>query len=94
MARIDQTPFEAEITGLTHDGRGVARWPEGSAHAGKAIFVSGALPGERVMAKQTAKSRHFDEAATVEVLTASPDRVDAIVDQCIALALCHRSSYV
>lgn len=39
--------------------------------------MAGALPGERVMAKQTAKSRHFDEAATVEVLSASPDRVDA-----------------
>jgi 23S rRNA (uracil1939-C5)-methyltransferase len=75
--RIDQTPFPIDILGLGHDGRGVARWPEGSAHAGKTIFVSGALPGERVMAKQTAKSRHFDEAATVEVLSASPDRVDA-----------------
>jgi len=75
--RIDQTPFPIDILDLSHDGRGVARWPEGPAHAGKTIFVSGALPGERVMAKQTAKSRHFDEAATVEVLTASPDRVDA-----------------
>lgn len=75
--RIDQTPFPIDILDLSHDGRGVARWPEGSAHAGKAIFVAGALPGERVMAKQTAKSRHFDEAATVEVLSASPDRVDA-----------------
>ncbi|QSX78231.1 23S rRNA (uracil(1939)-C(5))-methyltransferase RlmD [Agrilutibacter solisilvae] len=69
MARIDQTPFEIEITGLTHDGRGVAR------RDGKAIFIAGALPGERVMAKQTSRSRHFDEAATLEVLQASPDRV-------------------
>jgi 23S rRNA (uracil1939-C5)-methyltransferase len=75
--RIDQTPFALEITALTHDGRGVARRPEGDPHAGKTVFVAGALPGERVMAKQIAKSRHFDEAATVEVLTASPDRVDA-----------------
>ena len=46
MARIDQTPFEVEITDLTHDGRGVARRePDG-----KAVFVAGALPGERVMA--------------------------------------------
>ena len=44
-------------------------------HAGKTVFVAGALPGERVMAKQTARSRHFDEAATVEVLSASADRV-------------------
>lgn len=73
--RIDQTPLALDITALTHDGRGVARRPEGDPHAGKTVFVAGALPGERVMAKQTGKSRHFDEAATVEVLTASPDRV-------------------
>ncbi len=68
--RLDQTPFPAEILGLTHDGRGVARLPDG-----KAVFVAGALPGEQVMATRTARSRHFDEAATVEVLTASPHRV-------------------
>ncbi|CAN7255018.1 23S rRNA (uracil(1939)-C(5))-methyltransferase RlmD [Pseudoxanthomonas sp. LjRoot143] len=67
--RIDKTPFEACITDLTHDGRGVAR------RDGKAVFVSGALPGERVMAEQTAKNRHFDEARTLDVLEASPDRV-------------------
>jgi 23S rRNA (uracil1939-C5)-methyltransferase len=67
--RIDKTPFEAQITDLTHDGRGVAR------RDGKAVFVAGALPGERVMAEQTAKNRHFDEARTLEVLEASPDRV-------------------
>ncbi|MGR4874557.1 23S rRNA (uracil(1939)-C(5))-methyltransferase RlmD [Pseudoxanthomonas sp. LARHCG66] len=67
--RIDKTPFEATITDLTHDGRGVAR------RDGKAVFVSGALPGERVMAEQTAKNRHFDEAKALEVLDASPDRV-------------------
>ncbi len=77
MARIDQTPFELEILSLGHDGRGVARRGGDDSHAGKAIFVSGALPGERVMAKQTARSRHFDEATTVEVLSASPDRVQA-----------------
>lgn len=67
--RIDKTPFEASVTDLTHDGRGVAR------RDGKAVFVSGALPGERVMAEQTAKNRHFDEAKTLDVLEASPDRV-------------------
>jgi 23S rRNA (uracil1939-C5)-methyltransferase len=77
VARIDQTPFELDIVSLGHDGRGVARRPESDAHAGKTVFVAGALPGERVMAKQTARSRHFDEAVTVDVLTASPDRVDA-----------------
>lgn len=67
--RIDKTPFEAQIVDHSHDGRGVAR------RDGKTVFVAGALPGERVMAEQTAKNRHFDEARTVAVLDASPDRV-------------------
>ena len=71
MARnsFSRDPFEAEIDGLTHDGRGVAR------RDGKAVFVRGALPGERVTARPTARHRHFDEASAIEVLQASPDRV-------------------
>lgn len=75
--RIDKTPFEAEITDLSHDGRGVAR-RDGKApsEGGKVTFMAGALAGERVLAEQTAKNRHFDEARTLEVLRASPDRVE------------------
>ena len=75
MARIDQTPFQARILDLSHDGRGVAR-REGGTQDGKALFVSGALPGETVMVQQTSRSRSFDEAKTLEVLEASPDRVE------------------
>lgn len=71
MARIDQTPFLAEIIDLSHDGRGVAR-----REGGKTVFIAGALPGERVMAKQTRRSRNFDDAITVDVLEPSPDRVE------------------
>ena len=73
--RIDQTPFPIEILDLCHDGRGVGRRPSSDGGPGKTVFVAGALPGERVMARQTAKNRSFDEAATVEVLEASLDRV-------------------
>ena len=76
LARIDQTPFELEITDLSHDGRGVARRPEGSANAGKTVFVAGGLPGERVRVQQTGRQRSFDEARVLEVLQASADRVD------------------
>ena len=75
MARLDQTPKTVSIVDLSHDGRGVARWPEGHAHAGKTVFVAGALPGETASVQQTARSKHFDEARTLEVLAASPDRV-------------------
>lgn len=74
MARLDQTPFDLDILDLSHDGRGVARRVDG-AHAGKTVFVSGALPGERVSVQQVARSRSFDEARTLDVLQASPDRV-------------------
>lgn len=79
MARLDKTPFEAEITDLTHDGRGVAR------RDGKAVFIAGALPGERVLAVQHGRHRSFDEARTVEVLQAAPERVDP---QCVHFGTC------
>jgi len=80
VARLDQTPFPADILDLSHDGRGVARRDNG-----KAVFIAGALPGERVMAKQTARSRSFDEAVTLDVLEASPDRVEP---RCIHFGTC------
>ncbi|MGH8053986.1 MAG: 23S rRNA (uracil(1939)-C(5))-methyltransferase RlmD [Stenotrophomonas sp.] len=72
--RIDKTPFQTDILDLSHDGRGVAR-REGE--GGKVTFISGALPQETVMVEQTGKSRHFDEGRTLEVLKASPHRVEA-----------------
>ena len=61
--------FELDITDLLHDGRGVGRLD------GKAVFVTGALPGETVRVRQTGRNRNFDEGETLDVLRASPDRV-------------------
>jgi len=61
--------YELVVDDLAHDGRGVGRVE------GKAVFVSGALPGERVRARQTARNRNFEEAETLEVLQASPLRI-------------------
>ena len=61
--------FELDITDLLHDGRGVGRLD------GKAVFVTGALPGETVRVRQTGRNRNFDEGETLDVLKASPDRV-------------------
>jgi 23S rRNA (uracil1939-C5)-methyltransferase len=63
------TSVEVDIEDLSHDGRGVARVE------GKAVFVTGALAGERVRMKFSGKHRHYDEAIVEEVLRASPDRV-------------------
>jgi 23S rRNA (uracil1939-C5)-methyltransferase len=61
--------LELDIVDLSHDGRGVARVD------GKAVFVTGALKGERVRARQTLRKKSFDEAVTLEVLRAAPERV-------------------
>ena len=57
---------EADILDLAHDGRGVARVE------GKAVFIEGALPAERVRFRVLKRRRHMDEAGLVEVLVASP----------------------
>jgi 23S rRNA (uracil1939-C5)-methyltransferase len=68
--RLPQGEFEAQIEGTAHDGRGVARVD------GKATFIHGALAGERVSFRYLARRRGHDEGAVVEVLQASPDRVE------------------
>ena len=70
---------EADIVDLAHDGRGVARID------GKAVFVEGALPGERVRLRVTKRRRALDEAGLVDVQTASPDRV---APRCAHFGIC------
>ena len=62
--------YEVDITDLTHDGRGVAHVE------GKAMFVAGALPGERAVVHVGARHRNYDEARVETLLTRSPDRVE------------------
>jgi 23S rRNA (uracil1939-C5)-methyltransferase len=61
--------IEVEIESLTHEGRGLAHFD------GKAVFVDGALPGERVRFRYTRVRRRHEEGLAVEVLEASPERV-------------------
>lgn len=68
--RLPKEPVELVTDDLSHDGRGVATVAE------KTVFVHGALPGERVLARITGRRRHYDEAETLQVLEASPDRIE------------------
>ena len=70
---------EADVVDLANDGRGVARV------AGKAVFIEGALPSERVRFRVHKRRRHMDEAALVEVLVASPERA---VPRCAHFGIC------
>jgi hypothetical protein len=54
---------------LSHEGRGIAHLDE------KVIFVSGALPGETVIAERCFSRAKFEEAQVSEVLLASPKRM-------------------
>jgi 23S rRNA (uracil1939-C5)-methyltransferase len=64
-----------QIDSLAHGGNGVAR-----TEGGYVLFVSGAIPGDRVSAVVTKRKRAYGEARTEEVLEASPDRVPARAD--------------
>ncbi len=86
MARRRREPETALIDSVTHDGRGIA------AVSGKKAFVAGALAGETVQFIRRKSRRNFDEAELLEVIDASPDRIDARCDafgRCGGCALQH-----
>jgi 23S rRNA (uracil1939-C5)-methyltransferase len=66
--------LDLEIEDLAYGGNGIAR------DRGFVVFVSGAIPGDRVRAEITKAKRSFAEARATELLRPSPDRVP---DVCI-----------
>lgn len=77
-----------EIEKLVTKGDGLAR------HEGKAVFVSGALPGETVLARVTETKGDYLRAQTSEVLVASDQRVVPLCpyyDECGGCDLQHAS---
>ncbi len=63
---------DAVIDALDDDGRGVARID------GKVTFIDGALPGETVRAEVMKSKKSFDQGRVLEILSASPERVDPV----------------
>lgn len=59
----------AAVESLDHEGRGVAHVE------GKAIFIEGALPGERVVYTSFRRKPTFENAQALEILRASSQRV-------------------
>lgn len=66
---LPQGNFMAEVTGLDHEGRGVARVD------GRVTFIADALPGETVEFKYLSQRRDQAEGQVTAVIVASPDRV-------------------
>ena len=87
--RLPEGEFTANIDSLSHDGRGVARVD------GKATFIDGALPGETVTFRYASRRRRFDEGSAIEIIHASPDRVNPLcphADICGGCSLQHMSA--
>ncbi|WP_317929356.1 23S rRNA (uracil(1939)-C(5))-methyltransferase RlmD [Halioxenophilus sp. WMMB6] len=61
-------PLELDVTGFSSEGRGIAH------HQGKAVFIEGALPGERVLAKFVSAASGVLQAVAAKVLQAAPER--------------------
>ena len=68
---VEGTVLELDVGAVAAGGSCVARAPDG-----RVVFVRHTLPGERVRAVVTACTTSFLRADAVEVLTASPDRVE------------------
>ena len=67
------TLLELDVTGIAHGGISVAR------HEGRVVFVSDAVPGERVVARVTEdRKKSFWRADTVSVLEPSAHRVEHV----------------
>ncbi|MBO9533135.1 MAG: 23S rRNA (uracil(1939)-C(5))-methyltransferase RlmD [Solirubrobacteraceae bacterium] len=64
--------IELTVESFAHGGAGVARM-DGT---GYVVFVTGAIPGDRVLAEIGKRKRSFAEARTIELLEPSPDRVE------------------
>jgi 23S rRNA (uracil1939-C5)-methyltransferase len=69
-AVLPKEPLALRIDNLSNDGRGVSRTLD------KVTFVSGALPGEQVLAKITAAHRSFNEAQLISRENDSPLRAE------------------
>lgn len=67
----DDRVFEVEFQNLVYGGDAIGRLPDG-----RAVFVPRVLPGERAVVRLTEQKKGFARGVLVELLQASPDRVD------------------
>lgn len=61
--------FEVEVESLDQEGRGVAH------RDGKAVFIEGALPGERVVYEPRRQKAKYETGRAIEILRESASRV-------------------
>ena len=78
--RIPTEPAIAQITQLSHEGRGIAHIN------GKTTFIWGGLPGETVAFRYTQLHRQFDEGMAIKVLE-NPS-ADRAIPPCAHFGVC------
>ncbi len=71
--------FDTRIDDLAHDGRGIAHID------GKAVFIHGALPGETVSFRYSARHSQYDEGRVERIEQTSVDRV---APRCVHFGSC------
>src|SRR5436305_4704466 len=73
--------LDLRVGALAYGGNGIARLDGPTdGRGGYVVFVSGAIPGDRVRAVVTKRKRGYAEARTLEVLEPSPERVAPLAD--------------
>jgi 23S rRNA (uracil1939-C5)-methyltransferase len=68
----DSKIHEMTLTTLTYGGEAMGRLQDG-----RAIFIPFGLPGERVSVRLTDEKKNFARGEIIEILVASPDRIEA-----------------
>ncbi|NLE25273.1 MAG: class I SAM-dependent RNA methyltransferase, partial [Clostridiaceae bacterium] len=80
--------IELDITGMTHEGLGVGKID------GFAVFVHGAIDGERVRAKIIKVLKSYAVARVIEFIKSSPHRIEPfcpVYKRCGGCSLQHMS---
>jgi len=77
--------FEIQLDKLTYGGDAMGRLPDN-----RAVFIPFVLPGERVRVRLVEEKKNFARGEIVEILEASPDRIEA---KCIHFGECGGCHY-
>ena len=80
----DQTYYEVMLEKLTYGGDAMGRLPDS-----RAIFVPFGLPGEKVRIRLTQEKKNFARGEIIEILEASPDRIEAKCKHFSVCGGCH-----
>ncbi|MGA7194527.1 MAG: class I SAM-dependent RNA methyltransferase [Anaerolineales bacterium] len=82
--------YEVTLTTLTYGGDAMGRLPDPLTGAGsRAVFVPFGLPGERVRIRLTEEKRGFARAEIIEILQASPERIQPLCKHFGQCGGCH-----